>query len=288
MKKITSVLGIAFYVCVLLTTTISCNSSELDNLNPDVDNMPLLELMLRNGKTALRIEYNADKRIKSIYEYDDSLNVKQPAQRIDYGYDADGQVNNEKVFNLRTGQLASDSRVVYEKDTIFLYENNKVTAKMAIIRPNKVTRTGDLDTVIHSSYWRSINYSLYTREGDDLVKLYASEFHRDFSGSSHLEYEEKYSYDTTLNPLWPIIANSPYFARAFLKVKYRFSLPFAYTLSRHNPLTLDLTHYQSGLSPSEIAFEYSFLPGYRPPFERKWINRKNGSVYQTDRFLYRP
>ncbi|MCF6404349.1 hypothetical protein L3C95_15740 [Chitinophaga filiformis] len=276
--------------CALATFFTSCSNAGLEDIIPkDSVQTNLLRDLYIDGKLAQRIDYDADKKIKSIYIYSlsDTATVN-PGQRIDYEYNAAAQVIRELTYTLRDNKLATDGKVVYQADTILVYVNDQLRSHMGIIRPDKITHTGDKDTTLYPGLsLQTLDYSLYTMEGNDLTRFYNRKYFRNQYMEYDFHYEEVFSYDTTINPIWPIIENSPYFARAFLEIQYKGMRPFAFTVSKHNPIKVDIAHATLNLwYPKGVSFEYKYLPDFPYPVEQKCIDRSNGSVYATYKFEY--
>jgi hypothetical protein len=292
-----------FVLCayVLSTTASSCNKSDgitptdsippIDSLPVVVDSMPVdgsirLGAIYIDGKISQRIEYDTDKRVRRIYEYSLSDTAKvNPEYRVDYHYNTEGQVDKEIVYNMRSGSLQRETMITYVVDSIF-YHGYNGTSKLAIIRPNKTTRTGDFDSVYYDNKSLSLNYSLYTMEGNDLTKFFNFNYLKTPYMEQDYRYEERYSYDTTLNPLWPLIENNLFMARVFLDIVYKERRPFAFTLSKHNPLQVEKDGGIIYWLDYGVTFEYKLLPGSSYPIEQKWIDRGNGSVYMTYKYEY--
>jgi hypothetical protein len=123
-------------------------------------------------------------------------------------------------------------------------------------------------------------------EGNDLVKFNNFNYQKSDYIEGDLHYEETYSYDTTINPLWPIIQNSTYFARLFLEIQWKQMRPFAFTVSKHNPLNEDVTSSFNLWLPAGVTFEYKYEADVPYPTEQKWVNKRDGSVYTTYRYEY--
>ncbi|SDF76045.1 hypothetical protein [Chitinophaga filiformis] len=278
-----------FFVYALSGMFVSCNTSG-DGVTP-ADSIyqpgPGLSAIYINGKISTKIEYRTDGKVGRIYEYDMSDTAKvNPTYRFDYEYNTDGQVGKEIRFSLRSQSVISEAIITYQADSIFSAIKN-VRTKMMIIRPDKVTRTGDPDTVYNQNNSSTFNYSIYTMEGNDLKEFFNEDFFENEYMKWDYHYKEKYTYDTTLNPLWPLIKNNYFIARTFLETQYKEMYPFAFTLSKHNPLQIDIENASINLwLPKGVTFEYKLFEGTPYPVEQKWIDRSNGSVFKTYKYEY--
>jgi len=289
MMKLIRIPSALFFLYALSGMFVSCNTSG-DEVIP-VDSVyqpgPGLSAIYIDGKISTKIEYRTDGKVGRIYEYDMSDTAKvNPTYRFDYQYNAEGQVDKEIKFSLRSQSVVTEAIITYQADSIF-YVVKDSKSKLMIIRPDKVTRTGDPDTVYQNNKSFTFNYSLYTMEGNDLKKFFNEDFFKNQYMEWDYHYEEKYTYDTTLNPLWPLIQNNYFIARTFLETQYKEMYPFAFTLSQHNPLQIDIADASINLwLPKGVAFEYKLLTGTPYPVEQKWIDKSNGTVFKTYKYEY--
>lgn len=287
MLKRISVPVVLFSVYALLTTTSSCTKDGSDT--PSSDSVTLLHTIYKNGKPAQRVEYDNNKRVKSIYYYSlsDTATVN-PERREDYQYNDQSQVSKEVIYSLRTGQELGEAVITYQGDTMYYAFNDGYNDKFPLLHADNVIRYGDNDTVrAQNNVVLTLDYELYTLKGNDLTKYNSFDYFKNQYYQTQYNYEEAYTYDTTINPLWPLMAGNPFFAWKFLGQSNRERLPFAFTLSKHNPLQMSISYATINLYlPNGVTFEYKQQPGTLYPAEQKWLDKRNNSVYTIYTYDY--
>lgn len=286
-------------VCCLIM--ISCKQSK--DVTP-ADNSPFppgaiirLGTVYRDNKLALKFEYNQTGKVQSIYQYDifDTLHETM-SYKWEYYYNSDDKVDREVLTWQPTMEVLSDYIVTYRGDSIFQQASGSSQQALAMFKPEQTTRTGANDTFPDPSTLQpTITYSIFSLKENDLHAYFSQYYSRSVTmiEGNYLfldrHFTEVYTYDTVVNPIWPMIENNDYVRRTWSFIHdLRENKPFAYCISMHSPSKMVIQNKKNFYNWYEdgLTFKYKLLPGTSYPVEQKWISNLDSTVYNTYTFKY--
>lgn len=276
--------------CLLSIVSTSCTkeNNTTDPTPTTIKSDTLVTRILVNGKQYKQIVYDSSKRVKTLYTFSSTQSdtMKMPYQeRSDYQYNSLGKIT--KLTSTNANGVSREWDITYVADTIY-YNSGSDSYKYPLIRSGNTIRLGDTDTIFNPNNGVSaINFEKFTMQGDDLAEYYYADYYqnKDVYGWD-LSYGERYTYGTTLNPLWQLIQDNPFLGLEFLSTESRYARPFAYVLSKHNPISISRFYTTRNFFPADLSLQYQLYPGTQFPVEQKWIDDSKSSVFTTFTFEY--
>lgn len=292
MKKIVRLPGIFSIAFVLFI--ISCKKSDdvlpgsnipiVNSVNPDED--VLLSRVYINNHISRIFLYNTNNQIKTIYNYVPRGPVNNTSN--DYEYSSDGRVYKEISHYIDTPKVR-ETFIKYSMDSVFYTYKGAVNSE-PVIKSNRSIYRGNRDTIYPLAGFNTVlRYTVYEVLGNDLSTFKYKFYFKNSNMQYDDEFEESYTYDTTINPLWPILKNNdPFFTLKLSDATgYETDRPFAFSVSKHNPLKVTIAGDTSIVElPKGATFKYKLLPGSLYPTECVWINNQDGSIYATYKYEY--